>query len=145
MIDLSDPYGGAMEDAAARRRGDALRMAEMAEAARRREGEAAQVLVDQFVKDARDRGIAPVPLEAAQLNGRRVKTDKTGWYVNKSRSIAIGEDGSWYVLTVPSSVLGRFRVAKLESSLPELVVGRGARDGESGDLPDFLERVLNGE
>lgn len=120
-------------------------MLEMAEAARRREGEAAQVLVDQFVVDARAAGIDPVPLQAMQLNGRPVKTDKVGWYVNRSRSIAIGTDGAWYVLTVPSIPFGRFRQTKLEPSLPELVVGRGARDGESGDLPDFLARVLAGE
>ena len=120
-------------------------MLEMAEATRRREGEAAQVLVDRFVADATGRGIAPVALQATQLEGRRVKTDKTGWYVNKSRSIAIGTDGSWYVLTVPTTALGRFRGAKLQPSLPEMVVGRGARDGESGDLQDFLDRVLSGE
>lgn len=117
-------------------------MLEMAEAGRRREGEAAQVLVDQFVKDVRARGIEPVPLQAMQLDGRRVKTDKIGWYVNNGRSLAIGTDGSWYVLTVPSTPLGRFRGAKLQPSLPELVVGRGGRDGESGDLQDFLDRVL---
>lgn len=134
-----------MADGGSRRREDAQRMLDMAEAARRREGEAAQVLVDQFVRDASERGIAPVPLQATQLDGRVVKTDAVGWYVNKSRSVAIGVDGAWYVLTVPSSRWGRFTGAKLQQSLPEMVVGRGARDGESGDLADFLERILAAE
>lgn len=120
-------------------------MAELAASARRNEAVAAQVLVDQFVLDAAARGVPPVPLLATQLDGRQVKTDKTGWYVNKGRSLAIGEDGSWYVLTVPSSTFGRFRGVKLKPSPPELHVGRGGRDGESGDLQDFLDRVLNGE
>lgn len=134
-----------MENGGSGRREDALRMFDMAEAARRREGAAAQVLIDHFIQDAQARGIAPVPLRATQADGRRVKTDTVGWYLNNSQSIAIGTDGSWYVLTVPSSPWGRFVGAKLKPSMPELVVGRGARDGESGDLSDFLGRVLGGE
>lgn len=117
-------------------------MMAMAEAARLREGEAAQVIIDRFVAEATAQGIAPVALQATRLDGRRVRTDKVGWYVNKARSVAIGTDGAWYVLTVPASRWGRFTGAKLQPSLPELVVGRGARDGESGDLADFLDRVL---
>ncbi|MFV0406571.1 MAG: hypothetical protein ACK5LN_07090 [Propioniciclava sp.] len=132
-----------MADTAAQRREAAQRMQEMAEATRRREGEAAQVLIDAFVQAAQDRGIPPVRLQATQLDGQRVRTDKTGWYVNRQHSIAIGIDGSWYVLTVPSARLGRLTGAKLQASLPELVVGRGARDGESGDLSDFLARILS--
>lgn len=134
-----------MADGGSGRREDAQRMLDMAEAARRREGAAAQVLIDQFVRDAQARNIAPVQLKATQLDGRRVKTDTVGWYVNKGRSVAIGVDGAWYVLTVPSSRWGRFTGAKLQASTPELVVGRGARDGESGDLSDFLDRILAGE
>ncbi|HRL49814.1 MAG TPA: hypothetical protein PLK46_05475 [Propioniciclava sp.] len=124
------------------RRADALRMAAMAEGAKRGEAQAAQVLIDGFVATARERGIAPEPLVATQLDGRRVRTDKVGWYVNNKKSVAVGESGEWFVLTVPSSTWGRLRGVKLEPSLPELVVGRGGRDGESGDLADFLQRML---
>ncbi len=124
------------------RRDAARRMAEMAESARRGEAQAAQQLIDAFVAEAKARGLAPQPLVATQVDGRPARTDKTGWYLNNSRSIAIGEDGSWYVLTVPASRLARWRGVSLTASEPELVVGRGARDGESGDLSDFLDRLL---
>lgn len=117
-------------------------MAAMAEAGKRGEAQAAQVLIDGFVASARERGLAPEPLMATQLDGRRVRTDKAGWYVNAKKSVAIGEAGQWYVLTVPSSTWGWLRGVKLQPSLPELVVGRGGRDGESGDLTDFLQRML---
>ena len=127
------------------RREAARRMADLAASARRSEAQAAQVLIDDFLSRVRERGLAPERLMATQLDGRQVRTDKVGWYLNKKRSVAIGEGGEWYVLVVPSSALSRFTGVKLAASPPEMVVGRGGRDGESGDLIDFLERVLNGE
>lgn len=125
------------------RRADALRMAEMAAAGKRAEAISAQVLIDEFVATARATGIPTERLMATQLDGRVVKTDKAGWYVNKKKSVAIGEAGEWYILTVPSSTWGRFTGVKLQPSQPELVVGRGGRDGESGDLSEFLQRVVD--
>ncbi|WP_246226959.1 hypothetical protein [Propioniciclava coleopterorum] len=125
------------------RRADALRMAEMAAAGKRAEAISAQALIDDFVATARSRGLPTERLMATQLDGRVVKTDKQGWYLNKKRSVAIGEGGEWYVLTVPSTTWGRFTGVKLQPSQPELVVARGGRDGESGDLVEFLQRVLD--
>lgn len=116
----------------------------MAESARRGEARAAQAIIDDFVVRATAQGLAPEPLQATMLDGRSVRTDQRGWYVNRRRSVAIGVDGGWYVLTVPSSLKARFAGIALKPSPPELVVGRGGRDGESGDLSEFLERVLGG-
>lgn len=127
------------------RREDARRLHELAEAARRLEAEEAQSLIDAFVAGARDRGLRPEPLEATLYNGRRVRTDKQGWYLNKRRSVAVGDDGSYYSLVVSGGPMARFTGVKLEPSQPSLVVGRGARDGESGDLSEFLGRVLRGD
>lgn len=131
------------DHSAADRREAARRMAELAASARRGEAQAAQALIDDFLIAVRERAIAPERLMATQLDGRQVRTDKTGWYVDKRRSVAIGEGGEWFVLTVPSSAFGRFTGVKLDASPPELVVSRGGRDGESGDLADFLARVLD--
>lgn len=131
-------------DQPADRREAARRMADLAASARRGEAKAAQAVIDDFLVRVRERGIAPEPLLATQLDGRRVRTDRVGWYVNAKRTLAIGEGGEWYVLTVPSSAFSRFRGVRLAASPPELVVGRGGRDGESGDLVDFLGRVLDG-
>ena len=93
---------------------------------------------DRFVADARERGIAPIPLQAKLYNGQSVKTDKVGWYLRKNQSLAIGEDGSYYVLTVPGGWRERLGGVKLKPSPPPMVVGKGGRDGESGDLAEFL-------
>lgn len=143
--ETATPTMGPMTEPSPDRREAARRMADLAASARRGEAVAAQVLIDDFLVRVRERGILPERLVATQLDGRQVRTDKSGWYVNAKRSVAIGEGGEWYVLTVPSTTFGRFTGVKLDASPPELVVGRGGRDGESGDLTDFLDRVLNPE
>lgn len=123
---------------------DARRRIEMAEAGRRAAAVEAQKLIDAFVAEAGRRGLRPVPLLAQTFNGRSVKTDKRGWYLNRSRSLGIGQDGSYYRLVVPSTPLARWTGVKLVGEPPPLVVGLGGRDGEGGDLADFLERILDG-
>lgn len=88
--------------------------------------------------DAKAKGIRPHPLRATLYGGRSVKTDKLGWYIRKNQSVAIGEDGTYYVLTVPGGLRERFSGVKLTPSPPPLVVGRGGKDGESSELTDLL-------
>jgi hypothetical protein len=117
---------------------------ELEEGARRAEAVAAQKVIDDFMVKVRELGMAPEPLQATLMNGTTVKTDKRGWYVNNRRSLAIGEKGEYYVLVVPGGgLLTRFTGVKLEASPPSLEVSRGGRDGESGPLVEFLERVLD--
>ena len=117
---------------------EAARRAELAANAGRAESKQAQVLIDRFVADARERGIAPQPLRATLYSGQNVKTDKVGWYLRKNQSLAIGEDGSYYIMTVPGGWRERLSGVKLKPSPPPMVVGKGGRDGESGDLAEFL-------
>lgn len=121
---------------------DAARRAELAAGARRAEAVRAQRLIDDFVVAAREAGIAPEPLQARLLTGQRVRTDRSGWYLRLDRSIAIGTDGGYYALMVPGGWRERFRGAQLQPSPPPMVVGRGGKDGESGDLSFFLDRRL---
>ena len=122
---------------------EAARRAELAANAARGESKQAQVLIDRFVAEARERGIAPHPLRATLYSGQSVKTDKVGWYLRKNQSLAIGEDGSYYVLSVPGGMRERLTGVKLKPSPPPLVVGKGGRDGESGDLGEFLRWRLD--
>jgi hypothetical protein len=121
---------------------EAARRAELAAAQARGESREAQKLIDEFVAAAKAKGIAPHPLRATLYSGQSVKTDKVGWYIRKNESIAVGEDGSYYVLTVPGGLRERFTGVKLQPSAPPLVIGKGGKDGESGDLIDFLNRRL---
>src|SRR4051794_10244988 len=117
---------------------EAARRAELAANQERGESRQAQLLLDEFVREARARGIATEPLRATLFDGRSVKTDQSGWYLRKTRSLAIGEDGSYYVLTVPGGLRERLSGVKLRPTPPPLVIGKGGRDGESGSLSDFL-------
>ncbi|MDR1428589.1 MAG: hypothetical protein LBJ08_12685, partial [Bifidobacteriaceae bacterium] len=104
---------------------------------------AAHAHIDRFIAAAKARRLVPEHLRATTLEGRSVKTDRRGWYLNAARSVAVGEDGSFYRLVVPgTSLLARFKAVELHPSAPPLVVGLGARDGESGDLTGFLEAAL---
>jgi hypothetical protein len=121
---------------------EAARRAELAANAQRGESAKAQLLVDQFLVDAAAAGIAPEPLQATLFDGATVRTDKTGWYVRRNKSLAVGSDGSFYVLTVPGGWKERLRGVRLRPSPPPLEIGKGGRDGESGPLADFLRWTL---
>lgn len=109
------------------------------------ESEQAQKLIDVFVDEAHAVGLPTVELKARTLDGATVKTNIRGWYIRNDHSVAIGEDGKYYQLTVAAGFMSRIRGVKLEPSPPPLVVGRGGKEGETGDLKDFLNRALAGQ
>jgi hypothetical protein len=121
---------------------EAARRAELAASQQRAESAKAQVLIDQFIVDAKAAGLSPEPLRATLFDGSSVKTDKAGWYIRKNRSVAVGEDGAYYVLTVPGGWKERLRGVRLKATPPPLEIGRGGRDGESGPMADFLRWTL---
>ncbi|WP_022908986.1 hypothetical protein [Aestuariimicrobium kwangyangense] len=120
------------------RREDAKLRFELSQGQARSEAVAAQKLIDDFVATCVERGIAPEPLKARLMTGQVVKTDRKGWYIRANKSLAIGDGGEFYQLTVPGSMLERLRGVNLEPTQPVLVVNRGGRDGDAGDLADFL-------
>ncbi|MCL1839367.1 MAG: hypothetical protein FWG47_08715 [Propionibacteriaceae bacterium] len=124
------------------RRTDAARLAELAASSQRAESAAAQGLIADFVAELKARQVAPTPLRAHTLTGRSVKTDRLGWYLNMAKSVAIGEDGSYYLLIVPATWRTRFFGAAIQPSAPPLIVGRGGRDGEGGELRVLLAAAL---
>ncbi|GAA3565590.1 hypothetical protein GCM10022197_21830 [Microlunatus spumicola] len=121
---------------------EAARRVELAALKDQAESREAQQLLDTFVVEARSRGIEPEPLRATLMDGHGVKTDKLGWYLRKNKSVAVGDDGAYYVLTVPGGLRERLRGVRLTPSPPPLEVGRGGRDGETGDLAEFLRKRL---
>jgi len=124
---------------------EAARRVELAALKDQAESREAQQLVDAFLTEARARGIAPEPLRATLFDGHGVKTDKLGWYLRKNKSVAVGDDGAYYVLTVPGGLRERLRGVRLTPSPPPLEVGRGGRDGETGDLAEFLRKRLEAD
>ncbi len=102
------------------------------------------MLIDEFVAEAKRRGIEPVPLRATTYEGRKVRTDKRGWYLRQNHSVAVDEDGGFHHLIVGASLADRLRGVRLPGTQPTLVIGRGGRDGETGFLREFLGWVLEG-
>ena len=118
---------------------------ELTEGHARAEAARAKVLIDEFIVAARAQGLEPRPLQAKTLSGHVVKTDKVGWYLRTNHSVGIDTEGNYYSLTVPGGWMERLRGVKLEPTLAPLVIGRGGRDGETGDLKEFLAWVLDGQ
>lgn len=125
---------------------DARRLADLAAAQEAGEAQRAQRLIDAFVERAEAAGLPAVALRAVTPGGASLKTDKRGWYLRRNRSLAIGTDGGLYILAIPEpGVVAKLRGVRLTPTPPSLTVGRGGRDGESGDLSWFLERALGGD
>nr|WP_210732583.1 hypothetical protein [Cellulomonas denverensis] len=115
-------------------------------ARQRAESAKARQLIQEFLVRARERGIAPEPLRAQGYGGRgSFRTGIEGWYLRRDRTVAVGSDGEFYVLTVPGSLAARWRGVELTPQDPPLVIGAGGKDGESLDLPIALARVLGEE
>jgi hypothetical protein len=101
-------------------------------------------LLSSFVRRAAERGLPPHPLSARSFDGRATyRTKARGWYLKSNRSVAVGEHGEYYVLTVPSSLRARFAGADLSPSSPRLVVGAGGGDGETIPLARLLDQRLD--
>ncbi|KGM13761.1 hypothetical protein [Cellulomonas bogoriensis] len=104
----------------------------------------ARRLLAEFVAEAGRRGIEPVPLRARGESGTgRYRTGLHGWYLRRNESVAVSTEGDFYVLRVPGGLRARLAGATPEPSDPPLVLGKGARDGESIDLKDALAIVLD--
>ena len=114
------------------------------EAGRAAEAREAAALLDDFVRRAAEREIPPHTLTARTFDGRATyRTHVRGWYLKSNRSVAVGEDGEYYVLTVPASLRARFAGADLKPSTPRLIVGAGGGDGETIPLAQLLDKRLD--
>lgn len=108
------------------------------------EHDKARAILDAFVQMAKER--LPVERLVVQGYGGRgsARSDVEGWYLRLDRTIGVGTDGSFYVLTAPLGVLDRVRGVQLEPTPPPLIIGAGGKDGDSIELVAALERLLPG-
>lgn len=108
-------------------------------AARQDEHERATALIREAVAGYQAAGIAPIPLRARPYTGTgTLRTSLRGWYLKQDRSLAVDADGNYYVMRVDGGLLARLRGADPEPSPAPLVVGRGARDGDTFELTELL-------
>jgi hypothetical protein len=112
---------------------------------RKKAAETAQArqLITSFIATLKERGVAPEPLRAQVVgSSASYRTGLTGWYLRRNRSLAVDVDGNFYILGVPPSLKSRVAGVHVTPSDPPLVVGQGARDGESMPLADLLRLRL---
>jgi hypothetical protein len=100
--------------------------------------------VADFARAAHARGLRLTALTARAYNGRATyRTGLRGWYLRPDRSLAVGADGGFYVLTVPASLRARVTGVVVQPQDPRLIVGEGGRDGESMPLQALLRQRLD--
>ncbi len=107
------------------------------------ESRRAQEWIAEFVGKAQAAKLKPDVLRARSYGGKSLyRSNVTGWYIRKDKSIGIGTDGGFYILSAPTSLAARITGVTLDPSDPPMELGRGSRDGESIPLPLALERRL---
>ncbi|NMA76634.1 MAG: hypothetical protein GX960_05150 [Actinomycetales bacterium] len=127
-----------------RHRREAVEVKEQAlRAARLEEHEKATSMIREAVERFRAAGIAPVALRARPFQGGgTVRTGLEGWYLKQDRSLAVDAEGRYYVMRVDGGLRARLRGAAPEPGWAPLVVGRGARDGDTFRLEELLQMRL---
>jgi hypothetical protein len=112
---------------------------------RRKASETAQareLLVD-FIATLKERGVEPEPLRAQVVGSNAsYRTNLIGWYLRRNRSLAVDVDGNFYILGVQASLKARVAGVHVLPSDPPIIVGQGARDGESMPLAELLRLRL---
>lgn len=112
---------------------------EAARRAREAEARATAPMVTAFAERMTAAGVPPTRLRAKPYSGPgTLRTDVTGWYVRRDRSIGVGVDGRWYVLVVAPSLRGRLSGIHVDPVDAPLQVGAGGRDGDSIALDSLL-------
>jgi hypothetical protein len=103
----------------------------------------ARVMLDEFVGELKARGVKPLELRAPVVGtGASYRTGITGWYLKRNHSLAVDAEGNFYILGTAASVKARLFGVQVLPSDPPLIVGLGARDGESLPLKELLRMRL---
>jgi len=112
-------------------------------AAREEEHQRATARIREGIDAFYAAGIDPVPLRARPYSGTgTIRTGLHGWYLRHDRSLAVDTEAHYLVMRVDGGLRARLRGAAPEPAYAPLVVGRGARDGESFDLDELLRMRL---
>ena len=112
-------------------------------AAREEEHRRATARIREAIEAFYEAGIDPVPLRARPYTGTgTIRTGLHGWYLRHDRSLAVDTEARYLVMRVDGGLRARLRGAAPEATYAPLVVGRGARDGETFDLDELLRMRL---
>jgi hypothetical protein len=112
---------------------------------RQRAAETAQAraLLASFVREMLERGLTPTRLRARVPDSRTTyRTNLTGWYLRRNRSLATSVEADLYLLDASRSLRSWLLGVRLRPIDPPLRIGVGARDGESTPLDRLLRQRL---
>lgn len=103
----------------------------------------ARALLADFIANMQAEGIEPGPLRAPVVgSGASYRTGITGWYLRRNHSLGVDADGNFYILGTQPSLRSRLLGVHPLPSDPPIIVGQGARDGESLPLAELLQARL---
>jgi hypothetical protein len=123
--------------AAAAAQADALARRDAQESAQ------ARAMLQDFVVRAHERGLETVRLDVRGYGGKGVARSQVhGWYLRLDKGVGVGEDGEFYVLIAPLSLLDRLRGVTLTPTDPPLIIGKGGGDGDTIDMANAIARLL---
>lgn len=126
------------------RRRAAAERARLLQSRRDAEHARAQRIVDLFVAVARSEGLATEPLRVLGRTGGSARTSLRGWYLRSDRTVAIDQDGRFYVLSAPLSLRQRLTGLTPRPEPVPMTIGEGGRDGDIVPLCFALDRLLPG-
>jgi hypothetical protein len=107
------------------------------------DAEQARQMLLEFVEAMHAQAIPPTPLLARSFDGRhRYRTGLRGWYLRADNSIAVDEEGQFYLLSVRGSLRALVSGATVVPSRPRLIMGEGGRDGERISLRELIDRRI---
>ncbi|HEY1487736.1 MAG TPA: hypothetical protein VGF84_16630 [Micromonosporaceae bacterium] len=107
------------------------------------DAEQARQMLLEFVEAMRAQATPPTSLVARSFDGRhRYRTGLHGWYLRADNSIAVDEEGQFYILSVRGSLRALVSGATVVPSRPRLIMGEGGRDGERISLRELLDRRI---
>ncbi|TDU83680.1 hypothetical protein EV138_6144 [Kribbella voronezhensis] len=107
------------------------------------ETQQARELLAGFIEKLRAAGVEPQPLRAPVVgSGTSYRTGITGWYLRRNKSLGLDTGGNFYILGVQPGVKARVFGVRVLPSEPPLIIGLGARDGESLPLKELLRLRL---
>jgi hypothetical protein len=125
------------------RREAAAAQAEALDRRKAAETERARALLTDFIQKLQAAGVEPQPLRAPVVgSGTSYKTGLTGWYLRRNKSLGIDTDGNFYILGAQPSLKSLLFGVQVLPSDPPIIIGQGARDGESLPLKELLQHHL---
>lgn len=126
------------------RREAAAAQAEALDRRRAAESQQARALLTGFIEKLRVAGVEPQLLRAPVVgSGTSYRTGITGWYLRRNKALGVDTDGNFYILGTQPSLKSRLLGVQVIPSDPPLIIGQGARDGESLPLKQLLQNRLS--